>query len=163
MYGSGKPIVHSDITELVEDLAEISGKRPEEIAGNIFQTMGHEIMAKARAKAPVKTGKLRDSISYEVRKNQLIVGPHVPYAPYMEFGTASRGEFGGRPYVIKAKNKPLLVFKVDGKWVSKKEITHPGVAPHPFMRPAVEDTMGDLADKLAERGALMITKGPDSV
>jgi HK97 gp10 family phage protein len=163
MSGSGKPIVHSDITELVEDLAEISGKRPEEITGNIFNELGNQIMGKARAKAPVRTGKLRDSITYQVNGNQLIIGPHVPYSAYQEFGTATRGEFGGSPYVIQPRMKKYLRFQVNGQWVSTKQVIHPGIPPHPFMRPAVEEAMGDLADKLAERGALMITKGPNNV
>jgi HK97 gp10 family phage protein len=164
MSGSGNgPIVNSDITELVEDLAAISEKSPEEITGNIFNVLGMEIMGNARAKAPVRTGRLRDSIDYKISGNQLIIGPHVPYAPYMEFGTGSRGEFGGSEYIIRPRTKPYLKFKINGKWISTKEVHHPGISPRPFMRPAVEEAMGDLADKLAERGALMITKGPNHV
>lgn len=160
MSGNADPIVYTDITDLAKDLAEISGKSPEEITGNIFQTLGEEIVGKARARAPVRTGKLRDSISYQIVGNQLIVSPTVPYAPYMEFGTASRGEFNGAPYTIVPRTKPYLVFKVGDKWVYTKKVIHPGVAPRPFMRPAVQDAMGTLADKLAERGAMMIVRGP---
>lgn len=161
--GSPGPIVHSDITELVEDLATISGKSPQSITGNVFQTLGEDIVRKAREKAPVKSGALRSSIAYRVDGNELIIGPHVPYAPYMEFGTGSKSEFGGQPYEIKPKSGKYLKFQSNGKTVFVKKVMHPGVDPRPFMRPAVEEAMGGLADKLAERGALMITKGPKHV
>jgi HK97 gp10 family phage protein len=144
----------------VEDLAALSKKSPEEITGNIFQSLGEDIVRKAREKAPVKTGTLRNSISYRVSGKELIIGPHVPYAPYMEFGTGSKSEFGGNAYEIKPKSGQYLKFQVGGKTVFTKKVMHPGIEPRPFMRPAVEEVMGELADKLADHGAMLITKGP---
>jgi hypothetical protein len=70
-----------------------------------------------------------------------IVAPK-PYAIYLENGTAPHiirpktGAFGPLQEGQSRKRgaKPhLLVFKVNGQWVSKKEVHHPGTAPHPFM------------------------------
>lgn len=41
----------------------------------------------AKEKAPVNTGALRNSITYEVMGNEGIVGTNLEYAPYVEFGT----------------------------------------------------------------------------
>jgi HK97 gp10 family phage protein len=156
-----KPIFYADISELVKDLSDISDKSPEEITKNILTEFGEKIVSNARGFAPAKTGKLRDSISYRVERNTLSVGPHVPYGTYQEFGTASRGEFGGEPYVILPKKGKYLTFKVDGKWVSTRQVVHPGIKAHPYMRPAVMKTLGGLADALAEKGQMMIVKGPN--
>lgn len=56
------------------------------------------VMRDARILAPVHTGRLRASITPEVRRQGLmyegVVGTNVVYAPYMELGT---GTFVGRP------------------------------------------------------------------
>lgn len=36
---------------------------------------------------PVDTGRLRDSINYHVKGNQVKIGTPVEYAPYVEYGT----------------------------------------------------------------------------
>jgi len=50
---------------------------------------GAVIKSSAKANAPVKTGRLRDSISSNVDKvrNEVIIGPNVEYGVYQEFGT----------------------------------------------------------------------------
>lgn len=154
--------VYADVTQLAEDLSAISGKTPEEITENIYADLGARTVRAARALAPKRTGKLQESINYRVEGKSLIIGPGVEYGKYMEYGTASRGEFGGSPYTILPKKSKYLVFTVNGKKVFAKKVVHPGVAPRPFMRPAAQEAMGELADKLSERGQMMITKGPNA-
>jgi len=43
-----------------------------------------EIVAEARRNAPVKTGRLRDSIKGQVDNRRVIIGSTVPYGPAME-------------------------------------------------------------------------------
>ena len=51
----------------------------------------------AKRIAPVDTGALRNSIMLdEVAPERAILGPHVEYAEYVEFGTSRRG---ARPYL----------------------------------------------------------------
>ena len=159
-----KPVVYLDITTLVKDLTTVSELSPEQITENIFEDIGSQIQDLARQKAPMKSGALRDSITYEVKDgNTLILDAAVDYATYQEFGTGTRGEFPGKPYKIRPK-KPggKLVFKIKGKTVFAREVTHPGVTPHPFLRPAVMEALGPLLDKLADKGQAMIIKGPRS-
>jgi HK97 gp10 family phage protein len=128
----------------------------------VLTSMGESIVARAKAAAPVKTGKLKESIAYQVRGNKLVAGPTVPYAPYMEFGTATRGEFGGPPYIITPRKAQYLRFQINGKWITTKRVVHPGVAARPFMRPAVQEALGGLTEKLLERGVMLIIKGPNA-
>ena len=156
------PVVHIDVKELAEDLTEISDMTANQITENILNELGTKIEAQAKENAPFKSGRLRDSITHEVGDGKLTVSVGVEYGRYQEFGTGSRSEFGGSSYKIRPKNKKFLKFKVNGKTVFAKEVTHPGVHPQPFLRPAVTEVMGDLYDKLAERGQALILKGPKS-
>lgn len=84
------------------------------------------IQARAQELCPVDTGALRDSITVEVEDlNKTIranVGPHMPYAEYLEFGTGIAGaaSAGAGPYPY------------DPNW--------PGMVAQPFMRPSYEET-----------------------
>jgi HK97 gp10 family phage protein len=52
------------------------------------------IQESAKALCPVDTGALRESITTEVEVGKTVVGrvgPHMPYAGYVEFGTGIRG------------------------------------------------------------------------
>lgn len=121
-----------------------------------------EIQQEAQTLAPIKSGRLRNSISIRYpNPMEAVVGPQVAYGVYQEFGTGERGEFGGSAYTIKPKSPGgLLVFKVGGKTVYARSVRHPGIPAHPYMRPAVEKVLGDMAGSLADKGALLITKGP---
>lgn len=79
----------------------------------------------AKVNCPVDTGALRDSITSEVDDSGKtvigIVGPHMPYAAYLEFGTGIRGAAsagaGSGPY----------------------SSTWPGMPAQPYMRPALDE------------------------
>ena len=159
---SNKPVVYLDIKNLVKDLSEISELSTDEITKNVLHDIGGKIVELAKKKAPIDTGKLKSSISYSVNGDQLVIEVKAPYGMYQEFGTASRGEFPGQPYKIKPKKGKYLVFRVNGRKVYAKEVTHPGVAAQPYLRPAVTEALGPLFDKLAENGQAMILKGPKS-
>lgn len=57
--------------------------------------IGEDASHTAAKKAPVDTGRLKNSISYAVNPadHKAYIGTNVPYAPYQEFGT-SRGIVG---------------------------------------------------------------------
>jgi HK97 gp10 family phage protein len=48
---------------------------------------GNEIVIYAQQIVPVRTGRLRSSITYTVADGQLIIMATAPYAKYVEFGT----------------------------------------------------------------------------
>jgi len=76
-----------------------------------------------------KTGDYRRSVHVEP-------GIDSDGVPYALTGTdniaAKQHEFGG---VIKAKNVPYLMFKINGKWVKVKQVTQPA---HPHFRPTLD-------------------------
>lgn len=86
---------------------------------------GNTMRDTAKGYAPVLTGDLRDSIESEVtigdKSATARVTVGVPYAAYPEFGTGRRGaaspDAGAGPY--------------NPNW--------PGMAPTPYMRPAMEE------------------------
>jgi len=65
------------------------------------------------------TGRLRNSLTYEVQGDRVTVGTNVLYAPVHQFGAT-----------ITAKRAPFLVFQVGGRWVRKKSVTIPA---RPFL------------------------------
>lgn len=84
----------------------------------------------AKKACAVKTGRLRNSITFTVDENELsmTVGTPVEYASYVEFGTgqyATNG--GGRP-------TPWVYQDAKGNW----HMTH-GTKAKPFIKPAVAD------------------------
>ena len=91
-----------------------------------------------------RSGALRDSIRTTTRMRAgtvqaaMVSGPNKKdkrpyYGRFIEFGT--------KPHVIKAKNGKVLAIGVSS-------VHHPGIRPHPFMRPAM-DTRGQAAVEAA--------------
>lgn len=59
---------------------------------------------------------------------------------------AHLAEFGAAAHVIKPKTRNItgrLSFTSDGQRYMPKVVQHPGARPHPFMRPAFEETKGE--------------------
>lgn len=52
----------------------------------LLERLGVEIEADAKVACPVRTGRLRESISHEVDGDTLRVGSDVPYAAFVEEG-----------------------------------------------------------------------------
>jgi HK97 gp10 family phage protein len=156
--------VTADLVSLANDLESASGQGIMASAQQILQQSAQRVQAAAQSMAPVKSGALRESISIGYPDPlTAVIGPHVPYAVYQEYGTGSRGEFPGTPYKILPKRPGgVLVFKIGNRTIYARSVTHPGVRPHPFMRPAFRQAMGDqLAASLADAGAALIAKGPN--
>lgn len=83
----------------------------------------------ARKKAPKNNGELRRSITSKVDGLTGVVFTPVEYAPYVEYGTGLFAEGGnGR------KDVPWNYQDDKGNWHSTS-----GMAPHPYMRPALNE------------------------
>lgn len=88
------------------------------------------IQQTAQGYAPVDTGALRDSITIDVQQVALtsvqgIVGPHVFYAEYVEYGTGRKGD-------------PSAPYAHVESW--------PGMKPQPYMRPAIDESRSSIED-----------------
>lgn len=53
-------------------------------------------------------------------------------------GVAKYLEEGTRPHPIVASRGGFLRFQVNGTWVTRQSVSHPGTAPRPFMKEARE-------------------------
>jgi HK97 gp10 family phage protein len=87
------------------------------------------IQQTAQLYCPVDTGALRDSITTEVNETGSTVvgkvGPHMPYADYVEYGTGQRGD-PSAPYAHVEDKK--------------------GQVAQPYMRPALDESKGAILD-----------------
>lgn len=72
-------------------------------------TSAIKIHNKAKEKAPVRTGALRNSITYELEDEYTAkIGAYMPYAIYVEFGTR---KMEARPYLTPAFEEVEKEFK----------------------------------------------------
>lgn len=92
---------------------------------------------------PVDTGRLRDSITHEVKGDTVYIGTNVEYAPYIEFGTGIYADSGGR--------KTPWWYKDDkGEW----HFTH-GSQPHHMLQRGIEqhlDEYKQIAEEFLKDG-----------
>jgi HK97 gp10 family phage protein len=84
----------------------------------------------AKALCPIDTGALNDSITIDPLDDTgstIIgsVGPHMPYASYVEYGTGQRGD-------------PSAPYGHVESW--------PGMKAQPYMRPSVDEAKGQIKD-----------------
>ena len=90
-----------------------------------------------RKQGLIDVGNLRASIrAQRDRPGVVIVGTNVIYAAIHEFGG-----------VITAKNKPMLVFKINGQWIRKRSVTIPA---RPYLRPAFDSHKNKAVDKVGD-------------
>lgn len=137
----------------VQGLAELRGKlKPELMAGPLrqfFRLSSSAIRKRARANAPVDTGRLRASLKAEVDHSRLPlwakVGTDVHYGLFQEFGTGAFGKSGehtppGEPLDAWAKARGF-----ESGWHAARAIgRRGGVRARPFLRPALKQSMADI-------------------
>lgn len=100
-----------------------------------LEGIGNDFINELVKAAPVDTGFLRNSISYEVVNNVLNI--RMPeYAFFVEFGTM--------PHLIQAVNKKSLHWKSGGKDHFAKVVHHPGTDPNPFIRLTINTKLRDI-------------------
>ena len=102
-----------------------------EAVARALETIGLVAERYAKEKAPVDTGRLRNSISHQVDDETVYVGTNVEYAPYLEFGTGKFAESGGRP-------TPWSYQDSKGEWHTTN-----GMKPQPYLKPAIDDHMSE--------------------
>lgn len=132
-----------------------------------FEQFLNMLADKARLKAPVATGALQSSITYEIGveggKIVGVVGSNLKYAPYVELGT---GVYGPKHAPIRPKNKKILAWVSSGPrpttpagWKAAQRegravfaLQVRGMKARPYLLPAVNENIGKIVDFL--KGAL---------
>lgn len=98
-------------------------------ADRALEKMGGTAETYAKKKCPVKTGRLKGSITHKRSTSEadtMLVGTNVEYAPYVELG---HDQEVGR--YVPAIGKRLVASHVDGK---------------PFLKPAIEDHVSEYKE-----------------
>lgn len=81
------------------------------VQDTFLHTAAGVVEGDAKLLAPVKSGRLRDSITARVDGEQAIIGTNVEYAPYMEYGTKfTKARSYLRPSLDRNKEKLLGLF-----------------------------------------------------
>ena len=91
-----------------------------------------------REKAPERTGRLKQSIRKIVKPSRAVIGPTVPYAIYVEYGT--------KPHEILPVHARALRFEVEGRIVFAARVWHPGTRPQPFVRETAEQIREEVSE-----------------
>ncbi len=148
----------ADLKSLALRLSKAANSDINTAAEIIIKDAATQIQSVAQSIAPVKTGKLRNSIGIRYTSaTRAVIGPNVLYGPFLEFGTGSRGEFPTGTYEIRPKKGKYLRFTTQGgKVVYTKKVTHPGIKAQPYMRPALRQVVGNMAPELVKQGAMKI-------
>jgi len=103
---------------------------------------GERLAEIMRERAPIRTGRLRQSIAVRFERDKVAVGPTVPYAPYVEYGT--------KPHIIHPVHAKALAFEVGGTLVFAKLVHHPGFAGRFFARGSYEQFLSEASDYARE-------------
>lgn len=127
------------MAELNEKLRELADS---ERMKNALTRSGELVRDRARTKCPVRTGYLHDHIEYTVEGDSALVGTSVEYAPYVEFGTGSRGD----PSVPHTDKKQWTYYSKE----LKQFVTTSGQEKHPYLVPALKDSTKEIADIFKE-------------
>lgn len=154
------PAATVDLRSLASDLMA-AGANVRDEAEKTLDLVAEDIVKDMKSRVPRKTGRLQDSIDVIVATDgRREIGPvGVEYAPFIEYGTGSRGEFPTGPYEIAPKFKKALAFSYRGKDIVVRKVMHPGIKAQPYARPAAAAALMALQTKLTDVGISMITRG----
>lgn len=100
-----------------------------------------EVQNEAKRLCPVDTGRLRSSITYELRQSDhpyAVVGTDVTYARFIENGT---GIYGPHKTPIRPVRAKFLAFKPRGSAVTVFARQIRGRPATPFLKPALDTVM----------------------
>jgi hypothetical protein len=125
-----------DMTIAIDNIERYADKQ-KELEGLVTRST-FRVGARARRSAPVKFGRLRQSINEKIRGLTGEITVNVDYAGAVEFGT--------KAHVIRPKRKKALAFKPGGGFrfwdesgrIVLKSVKHPGTKAQPYLTPAME-------------------------
>lgn len=153
-----------DITQLAQDLQQTAGGSFRANAQVLVTSAINQIQTLAEAYAPIRTGALKGSITSYTTHGGLtgVVRASALYASYVELGTGIRGEFPGKVTIIRPRTPGgyLRFTGKDGKEHFVKQVRNPGMAPRPFLRPALERVVPALSEGLLHQAVASVIHGP---
>lgn len=155
------------VVEGVEDLAKVLDRLSEETKKELEKSLKKcaiLVQGSAKKKAPRDTSNYGDSITYEVKDDEAIVGTKVKYGPYLEYGT---GRLSDHPSGGKSGHAPFSEEALQNleKWahrhgmepadkaaraIAVKIWRRGGLKPQPHFRPAMIENKKEIEEILGE-------------
>lgn len=120
--------IHFDTSDVMDKLGNMAENLSAGLR-NALQEAGEVVRKDAVLNCPVDTGRLRGSITVNVEGNTATVGTNVEYAPYVEFGTGSKGDKS-----VAHTTKKQWTYYSGGQF-----FTTSGHAPQAFLVPALKN------------------------
>jgi hypothetical protein len=119
--------IQLDIKEALSLLNRLQSRIPQ-VERQYLEQAGRLTVREMKVRAPVRTGRLRQSIRAIIRMRSVEVSPHVPYRVYVEKGV--------RPHAVLPKRPGgVLAFQTkEGETVFTRRIRHPGFPGRFFVR-----------------------------
>jgi len=110
---------------------------PKSVTIGEARRLGKEIVTRSKVYVGVKTGRLRNKISYSVKRTssgfETIVVADTHYALMHHEGT--------RPHRVTSNNARVMRFKSGGRVVYARRVFHPGTRPNPFLVRAMREAV----------------------
>ena len=131
--------IHFDASDVNNKLEKMAANLTMGLHNALAQA-GEIVRADAVANCPVDTGRLKGSITNNVDGNSAVVGTNVSYAPFVEWGTGSKGS-------------PEVAHTTKEKWIycsGGKFYTTSGMAPQPFLVPALKSNREKIVKLIKE-------------
>lgn len=132
--------------QVIRSIKAIDGQVEDKLKSALRQASS-VVLKKAREEAPIGdytgAGGLRQSIDADYSRlhqfKTAIYTAGKKYAPWIHEGTGIYGKFK-RP--IRPKTAKVLKFKVNGKWIAKREVK--GVKPNPYLSRALQQSIPSI-------------------
>jgi hypothetical protein len=119
--------IQLDAREALSLLNRLRNRIPQ-VERRYLEQAGRLTVREMKARAPVRTGRLRQSIRAIIRMGGVEVSPHVPYWVYVERGVRPHMVFPRRP-------RGVLAFQTEGgETVFARHVRHPGFLGRFFVR-----------------------------
>ena len=155
------------VVEGAEELKKVCDRLNEEAKKELQKSLkkcATLIQGTAKKKVPRDTSNYGDSITYEVKDDEAIVGTTVKYGPYLEYGTGrlsnhpSGGKSGHAPFSEEAlynlecwaRRHGMEPADKAARAIAVKIWRRGGLKPHPHFRPAMIENKKEIEEILGE-------------
>lgn len=131
--------IHFDVSDVINKLDKVTENLSAGLY-NALQESGEVVRKEAVLNCPVQTGRLRGSITVNVEGNTAEIGTNVEYAPFVEYGTGSKGDKS----VAHTTKKQWTYRSGDNFYTTS------GQKPQPFLTPALKNNKDKIIKLIRE-------------
>lgn len=131
--------IHFDVSDVINKLDKVTENLSAGLY-NALQESGEVVRKEAALNCPVQTGRLRGSIAVNVEGNTAEIGTNLKYAPFVEYGTGSKGDKS-----VAHTTREKWTYYSGGQF-----FTTSGQAPKPFLTPALKNNKDTIIKLIRE-------------